>query len=78
VPPLRGRGLLESDETPGAPSVILLGCDLWQRTFGGRREVVGSIVNLGDTPTTVVGVMPKGFAYPVNHTARSSCRTLRA
>lgn len=69
VPPLIGRGLLESDEPPGAPSVILLGYDLWQRTFGGRQEVVGSVVKLGDTPTTVVGVMPKGFAYPVNYTA---------
>jgi predicted permease len=69
VPPLLGRGLLDSDETPGAPSVILLGYDLWQRAFGGRQEVVGSVVKLGDTPTTVVGVMPKGFAYPVNYTA---------
>ena len=28
-----------------------------------------SVVKLGDTPATVIGVMPEGFAYPVNHDA---------
>jgi len=69
VPPLLGRGLLDSDDMRGAPSVIVLGYDLWQRTFGGRPDVVGSVVKLGNTPSTVIGVMPKGFAYPVNYTA---------
>jgi putative ABC transport system permease protein len=69
VPPLLGRGLLESDELPGAPGVVVLGYDVWQRLFGGRQDVVGSVVKLGNTPTTVLGVMPKGFAYPVNHDA---------
>lgn len=69
VPPLLGRGLLDADDVPGAPSVIVLGFDLWQRQFGGRPDAVGAIVRLGDTPTTVVGVMPKGFRYPTNHDA---------
>jgi putative ABC transport system permease protein len=69
VPPLLGRGLLDSDEVSGAPGVIVLGYDVWQRTFGGRQDVVGLVVKLGNAPSTVIGVMPKGFAYPVNHTA---------
>jgi predicted permease len=69
VTPLIGRGLLESDELPGAPSVIVLGYDLWQRTFGGRQDVVGSIVKLGSAPTIVIGVMPDGFRYPLKHVA---------
>lgn len=69
VPPLLGRALLDSDEMLGAPSVIVLGYDAWQRTFGGRHDVVGSVVTLGNTSATVIGVMPKGFAYPVNYTA---------
>jgi predicted permease len=69
LPPLLGRGLLESDELPGAPSVLVLGYDLWQRTFGGRQDVVGSIVRLGSAPTTVIGVMPDGFQYPFNYVA---------
>ena len=49
VSPLLGRGLLESDEMPGAPGVVVLGYDVWQRSLGGRQDVVGSIVKLGNT-----------------------------
>ncbi len=69
VPALLGRGLLDSDETPGAPGVIVLGYGVWQRSFGGRRDVIGSAVELGNTSATVVGVMPDGFGYPINHEA---------
>ena len=69
VPPLLGRALLDSDEMPGAPGVVVLGYDVWQRSLGGRQDVVGSVVKLGNTPATVIGVMPKGFGYPVNHDA---------
>jgi len=69
VTPRLGRPLLESDEAPGAPAVIVLGYDLWQRLFAGRMDVVGSVVRLGNTPATVIGVMPEGFAYPVNYDA---------
>src|SRR5262245_19879913 len=69
VTPLRGRGLLEADEKPGAPGVVVLGHDVWQRSFDGRSDVVGSTVKLGSTPATVVGVMPEGFGYPLSHEA---------
>jgi putative ABC transport system permease protein len=69
VAPLLGRGLLDSDEAPGAAGVVLLGYDVWRRTLGGRQDVVGLVVKLGDTPATVIGVMPEGFAYPINHHA---------
>lgn len=69
VAPLIGRGLLDADEKPGAPAVVVLGYDVWQRSFEGRDDAVGSTVKLGSTPATVVGVMPKGFGYPVSHSA---------
>jgi putative ABC transport system permease protein len=69
IPPLLGRALLASDEMPGAPSVVVLGYDVWQRSLGGRQDAVGSVVKLGNTPATVIGVMPEGFRYPVNHDA---------
>jgi predicted permease len=69
VPPLFGRALLESDETAGGAEVIVLSFGAWQRSFGGRQDVLGSVVKLADTPATVIGVMPKGFGYPINHDA---------
>ena len=69
VPPLLGRALLDADEMPGAPSVVVLGYDVWQRALGGRDDVVGSAVTLGNAVATVIGVMPEGFAYPFKHDA---------
>jgi putative ABC transport system permease protein len=69
VPPFLGRPLLDSDEVSGAPGVVVFGYDAWYRFFGGRPDAVGSVVKLGNTSATVVGVMPDGFRYPVNHQA---------
>ncbi len=63
--PLLGRALGDADERPSAPAVAVIGHDVWQRRFGGDSNVVGSVVKLGRTPTTVVGVMPEGFGFPI-------------
>ena len=67
VAPLLGRPLLDADEKPGAPPVVVLGYSVWQRQFGGLTDAIGRNVQLVRTTTTVVGVMPQGFAFPVNH-----------
>lgn len=69
VSPLMGRALAGADETPGAPSVVVLGYDVWQRSLGGRPDAIGSVVRLGNTTATVIGVMPDGFRYPLSHDA---------
>jgi putative ABC transport system permease protein len=65
VPPLFGRYLVDGDETPGAPAVVVIGYDEWQQRFAGDPNVVGRLLTVGDTVTTVVGVMPDGFGFPV-------------
>ena len=67
VAPLLGRYFSADDEREGAPPVVVLGFDLWQNRFGGRPELVGSTIQLGATRHTVVGVMPHGFAFPINN-----------
>jgi predicted permease len=64
--PLLGRTLSEADERPDAPAVAVIGHDVWQVRFGGDPNVVGRTVQLGRTPTTVVGVMPEEYAFPVS------------
>ena len=66
---LVGRGLLDSDALPGAPGVVVLGYGVWQRTFGGGLDVIGSEATLGGTRVTIVGIMPEGFGYPFNYNA---------
>ena len=67
VPPLLGRHLIEADEQPGAVPVVVLGYHVWKHRFNGDAGVIGRAVQLGRTATTVVGVMPEGYTFPVNH-----------
>jgi hypothetical protein len=68
APPLLGRALLPSDCLPGNDQVVLLSYPFWQEHFGGNRAAVGSIIRLDDKPYTIIGVMPKGFAFPSRDT----------
>lgn len=67
VPPLFGRTLVDEDERAGAVPVMVIGYDAWQSRFLGDPAMIGRTVRLGDTVHTVVGVMPEGFSFPVNH-----------
>lgn len=67
VRPLMGRRLVEEDEREGAPSVIVIGENVWRNRFASDPAILGRTIQLGTTPYSVVGVMPAGFAFPVNH-----------
>lgn len=78
VPPLMGRGILDADEHPDAPAVVVLGYPAWQTLLGGDPGVVGRTVQLGGTPTTIVGVMPEGYGFPENENAWTPLQVDRA
>jgi putative ABC transport system permease protein len=67
VAPLLGRWIDEADERIAAAPVVVIGYDVWQSRFASDRGVIGKAVRLGEILHTVVGVMPEGFAFPVNH-----------
>ena len=67
VSALMGRTLNDDDERRGAPATVVLGHTLWQNRFRGDVDIVGKTVRIGSARATVVGVMPAGFAFPVNH-----------
>ena len=66
VPPLLGRPILEQDENKGAPAVAVLGYEVWRTRFGADPGILGQNIRLGERVHTVVGIMPDGFAFPVN------------
>ena len=63
VQPLKGRVFTEDDARPGAAPVVVLAHGAWVDKFGGRDDVLGQIVTVGDTPRTIIGVMPPRFAW---------------
>ncbi|TMA30972.1 MAG: ABC transporter permease [Deltaproteobacteria bacterium] len=64
VRPALGRPFDPRDATPGAPGVTLLSDALWRRRFGADPHVIGRTVRLDEKPVEVIGVLPKGFAFP--------------
>lgn len=67
VSPLLGRYFRDEDEVPGAGDVVVIGYDVWQNRFGGDPEILGRTVQLGRVHHTIIGVMPRGFAFPVSN-----------
>jgi predicted permease len=67
VAPLLGRWIAEADQQPTATPVVVIGHDVWQSRFASDRAVIGQTVRLGENIHTVIGVMPEGFGFPVNH-----------
>ncbi|HEY0380185.1 MAG TPA: ABC transporter permease [Pyrinomonadaceae bacterium] len=66
VDPLAGRAFSTEEEKPGGGEhVIVLGYDLWQRRFDGDPKIVGRQLTIDDQSWTVLGVMPRGFKFPV-------------
>jgi putative ABC transport system permease protein len=66
VSPMMGRDFTPADNTSGAGKVAIIGYGTWQRDFGGAADIVGKGVRINGKAATVVGVMPKGFAFPTN------------
>ena len=64
VSPILGRDFYTGEDRPEAPNTAILSYGAWQRRFGGRNDVIGQTITLGDTPTTIVGVLPQGFYFP--------------
>jgi len=65
IQPVLGRAFVESETLATAKPVIILGYDLWQRTFHGDPHIIGKTVRMSrrDTPPTVIGVMPPGVRF---------------
>ncbi len=64
VSPILGRDFTAADNKPGAEKTALLGYEIWQRDFGGRRDIVGQAIRINGRAATVIGVMPDGFKFP--------------
>jgi putative ABC transport system permease protein len=63
--PILGRDFLLEDDRPGAPPVVMLGYRVWNGRYNSEPGVVGRTVRINGIPTTVIGVMPEGFRFPV-------------
>jgi putative ABC transport system permease protein len=67
VAPVIGRAMVSADESAGASPIVLIGYDVWHSLFGGDASVLGRELRLDNVVHTIVGVMPEGYGFPINH-----------
>jgi predicted permease len=65
VQPMLGRGFRREEEQPGNRSVVI-GSELWHQQFGDAPDVVGKTLRLDDEAYSIIGVMPRGFLFPLS------------
>lgn len=68
VAPALGRWFTPEEERPGH-RVVMLSYELWVSDFASSANVIGQNVLISDEPSTIVGVMPKGFHFPIDRPA---------
>jgi putative ABC transport system permease protein len=65
VPPVMGRAFLPEEEEDGKEQEIILGHALWEQRFASDPNILGKSIKVDGRSFTVVGVMKKGFSYPL-------------
>jgi putative ABC transport system permease protein len=65
VQPALGRTFNEEEDRAGAEKVVVLSDLLWKRRFASDPSIIGKSVTLSDESYTVIGVMPRGFNFPI-------------
>jgi putative ABC transport system permease protein len=66
VQPEMGRGFLPEEEQFGNNREIILSHGLWERRYGSDPTILGKIAKVNNESYTIVGVMGKGFNYPMS------------
>jgi putative ABC transport system permease protein len=77
VQPALGRAFVPEEH--GAKAVlgsVILSDGLWRRTYGADPGILGRQVTLLGLPSTVIGVMPRGFSFPAGSDLWVSARAL--
>ena len=78
VTPLLGRNLEAQDDGIGAAPVVAISFELWQRRYGRDPSVLGRSLTIRGQPGTIVGVMPRGFAFPARTDVWATARPFRS
>lgn len=65
VRPQLGRGFVGEEEQPGKDQEIILGHALWEQRYASDEHILGKNIKVDGKSYTVVGVMAKGFDFPM-------------
>src|SRR6201994_1611304 len=64
VTPQIGRLFGPQDFAPGFALETVISDGLWRRAYGSDPNVLGRTLRIDGDPTTIIGVLPRGFRHP--------------
>jgi predicted permease len=70
VNPVMGRTFTTDEDRLGANPTVVITEGLWQRKFGGRKDIIGQRMVLDDVGRTIVGVVPSSFHLHIQNFQR--------
>src|SRR6476661_2641931 len=70
VNPIMGRTFTADEDQLGANPTVMITEGLWQRKFGGRKDIIGQRMILDDVGRTIVGVVPSSFHLRIQNFQR--------
>lgn len=62
--PILGRTFTAQEDQPNAGPVAVISYGLWQRVYGGQRDVIGQTLLLDQKSYKILGVMRSDFDWP--------------
>jgi putative ABC transport system permease protein len=65
IKPMAGRWFTADEDIPGKDNVVILSEGLWRRRYGADPGMVGRQIHVNGRATTVVGIMPADFRFPM-------------
>jgi predicted permease len=64
--PVLGRTFVAAEEQRGAQPVVIIGYEIWKHRFDLDPQVIGRLLRVNGSPTTIIGVMPERMKFPDN------------
>src|SRR6266851_2675982 len=64
IAPARGRAFEAAEDFAGGQQVVIVSDAFWRRELGADPSVRGRTLDVDHKPTVVVGVLPRGVAFP--------------
>ena len=62
--PIIGREFTDDENRPTGPRAAVISYGFWQERLGGRADVLSQTVEVSGVAWPIVGVAPRGFAFP--------------
>lgn len=66
VEPQLGRTFSADDFKPNSAGIAIISDKMWQKLFQRDPNVIGTEIKVGGWPQRIIGVMPKGFEFPIS------------